>query len=222
MFTTVSDELVRLEEPGHRYYVGEGITEKVVPSLSHLIKSGGLGASYEGIDPDVLARKARIGTALHLAIEYVLVRDDDPELENCIEPGDDILDRVREYYESFLRWLDGKSLQADYFEHPAFQPDLGYACTVDFVGTVDGAPWVLDYKTTVKVAKATAVQLIGQRLCYKHPAKDEVQLGVLWMLRGGKAAKIVPMDKIVKLKPAQVAKTLTSIAHLESVRSVFA
>jgi hypothetical protein len=184
MATTIrplSDEPVVLLEPDHIYTVGEGITEREVPSLSRVLEDAGLHADYSNVPKNKLEFKARIGTIVHAVAEMLLEGYDNYDLNDLCD-GDEFLRLHAEpHVLAFERWLDAHDVRAVYHEVPAFQPTMEYCCTADFVGFVDGNPWILDFKTTYRIYPSVALQTMGQRMCFD----GYVSRGALWLQKSG-------------------------------------
>lgn len=161
----VSTETLVLEEEGHRYFLGEGLERREVPSYSHVMAAVGLATDYSKIDPDILTFRAAVGNATHRAIRDILsgyspevaLSDAEPVVEEFSEP----------HVNAFLEFQRQNKLVPSFLEVPTYNPVLKYACTADFVGTCDDLPTVLDWKTTSRISKTVALQTMGQRLCFK-------------------------------------------------------
>lgn len=188
----LSYERVRLYEDGHRYVVGEGLTEREPPSFSAVMKSAGLSTNYGGVSQTVLDFASAVGTLTH---EWI-----DEYLQGLDPHGDDrglVSMAAEQRFESFLKWLKGHELVPFYNETPAYHPILRYCCTADFLGLLDGAAWVVDYKTTSKIARNVGYQTMAQKQCFNFfDGQDEdrvlvkVKRGALWIPKRGDAKMI--------------------------------
>lgn len=122
----------------------------VVPSVTQV-----LAPLYDfgGIPRDVLARKASIGTATHLACELI---DQGQELDpESIDPA------VAPYVDAYRRFLDESKPTVIACEQRVFHPMLRYAGTLDRVYEIDGRRLLVDLKTTAEIHAAVGVQLAG-------------------------------------------------------------
>jgi hypothetical protein len=177
----VSNELVRLYEGDHRYVVGEGLTERSVPSFSALMERSGLTTDYRNVDPELLEFRARVGTAVHRAAHHSFLGWGDP----LDDPDRFVRLHAEPHVEAFLKWQSAHEIEPIFMETPAFNPIDGYASTEDFIGIVDGDPWVIDYKTTSRIAGSVAVQTMGQRRCFTFPGGGEPRRGALHLTKKG-------------------------------------
>lgn len=201
-----SDELVRLIDPGHRYVVGEGLTEREAPSLSQVIANGGLSVDYSGVDPVLLGFRARVGTLVHSAIEGCLSEPDADHQLTDLTDDPFLAMHASPHFEAFLEWWSRYDVVPAYCEVPAYNPVLKYACTADFVGYLDGCPWVIDWKTTSRVSKSVALQTMGQADCFKFVEDERPRRGALHLPKKGKA-------RIVEFKDDQLdGETLRALA----------
>lgn len=136
---------LRFSPEDHRYFEGE--TE--LPSLSKILRLGGIAQDLSGVPPHVLERKKQIGTALHLAVELHL----NDNLED-----DSVDEQVRPYFVAAQNYLGRESRKILAIETPVGSVALGYACTPDLV--VEGG--IVEWKTTYKIYPEVEVQLAGQ------------------------------------------------------------
>lgn len=122
----------------------------LVPSVTTLMKP--LSQSFYGeTDPDVLARAAARGTAVHQACEnYALFGIDD-------YPAG-----FAGYYEGFKKWWDKKKPEVLGIECRVYHKQAGYAGTCDLICKIGSAVTIVDYKTTSAVSDMLCmVQLEG-------------------------------------------------------------
>lgn len=103
---------------------------------------------FSTIDPEVLSKKAKIGTRTHQAIDDFL--SDDPFTIHC--------DRSKLYFDSFKKWYDTVSTttsikyilkETRFYDHQLLK-EYGYSLTgqVDAVIELQGKTMLLDYKTS--------------------------------------------------------------------------
>lgn len=134
------------DEAGHIYRLN-GL---VIPSVTTLMKPLS-DDFYRTVDPDVLDRAARRGTAIHNAVE------------NFTEFGiRDIAPQYAGYFESFLQWWELRKPEPLAMEHKVYHKILRYAGTADLICVIGGRLTLVDYKSSAQVnSKLCAVQLEG-------------------------------------------------------------
>lgn len=159
-FKPVYDQPVRLVDDarGRFYLAGTGIEEVALQSVSALIAENRIGADYSAVPIWQLARKARIGTAVHKAVEIILGGEEVDGLHRDVEP----------YVKGFRKFIAEYKLEPRLLETP-LRSEL-YACTLDVAGLLDGEPVVIDVKTTVRLHKLpVGVQVTAQKRCLAGP-----------------------------------------------------
>lgn len=184
-FTRVSEEPVRLIESTHTYLVNEGLLEFSPPSLSEVMRAGGFAVDYSQVDPTHLKFRARVGTETHRMIARMLNGYGDSDY-----PADRLLARaITPHMAAFESFDSEHELEPIFIELPMFSPLFnrrqGYGFTGDFIGFVDGEPWVLDYKTTYSISETVRLQTMGQRLGFRYSSKERVRRGALHLRRNG-------------------------------------
>lgn len=134
-----------------------------IPSVTTLMKplSDDL---YRAIEPEILEKAARRGTAVHNALEnYVQfgIEDVDPQFEG--------------YFNGFRDWWQLRSPITVATEQRIYHKILRYAGTADLLCEIDGRLTLVDYKTSAQVnTKLCAVQLEGyDRAFESHGVKIE-------------------------------------------------
>lgn len=134
------------DEDGHIYRLN-GL---VIPSVTTLMKPLS-DDFYRTVDPEVLNRAAKRGTAIHNAVE------------NFTEFGiRDISPQYAGYFESFLQWWELRKPEPLAMEHKVYHKILRYAGTADLLCIIDGRLTLVDYKSSAQVnTKLCAVQLEG-------------------------------------------------------------
>ena len=75
---------IKFEEIGHSYF----LEEKKVPSVTTLLKEGGIATDYSTVDPVVLERARRRGEAIHLQVEDALRNE---AYTDCEEEAQEVL-----------------------------------------------------------------------------------------------------------------------------------
>ena len=150
------------EEKGHIYR----LNGQIIPSVTTLMKP--LSEQVYGtVDPAILEKASRRGTAIHNAIENYLqygVED--------IEPG------YEGYFTSFIRWYEKKKPKVVATERKVYHKILRYAGTSDLLVIIDGRLTLVDYKSSAQVyTKLCSVQLEGYDRAYEsHGVKIEDRL----------------------------------------------
>ena len=134
------------EEGTHTYKLN-GIE---IPSVTTLMQPLSRKV-YGDTDPDVLARAAARGTAVHQAAE------------NYARFGiEDIAPEFSGYFEAFKSWWDEKKPVILGTECRVYHKTLGYAGTCDLLCIINDQITLVDYKTTATVEHMlTMVQLEG-------------------------------------------------------------
>ena len=134
------------EEGTHTYKLN-GIE---VPSVTTLMKPLSQRV-YGDTDPELLARAAARGTAIHQAAENYAeygIEDIDPELSG--------------YFDAFKRWWDKKKPVVLGTECRVYHKELGYAGTSDLLCVIDNQITLVDYKSSASVVHMLCmVQLEG-------------------------------------------------------------
>jgi len=103
----------------------------------------------------VSAKAMDIGSAVHAAIEHWLKTGQEPQA-----PSDEVLSA----FLAFLEWLDRwESWQTIKTEHSLYADR--YAGTCDWIVTLDGKKFVIDFKTAKGVYPEYAWQIAGYRAC---------------------------------------------------------
>ena len=119
------------EEERHLYYLN-GLE---VPSVTTLMKP--LSSDfYSTVDPEVLNKAAKRGTAIHNAVE------------NYAKFGiEDIPPVYSGYFAGFREWWDSRKPEVLATETKVYHKILRYAGTVDLLCIIDGRVTLVDYKT---------------------------------------------------------------------------
>lgn len=136
---------------------------------------------YSGISPQVLDRKARLGTAVHKVVEF--------ELQGRLDYAT-IHPEVRPYFESWLLWWNDLVAPTGFeIETRFYVPALDYTGTRDFNGTINGHQWIIDWKCTASEVGTHRLQLAG----YSWPPLGEHR-GSLYLQSNGSKAKLVEYE----------------------------
>lgn len=162
------------DEAKHEYrYDG-----RVVPSVTQILGRVYPDA-YAGIPAAVLDRKARLGTAVHKAIELAL--------EGRLEEST-LHEEVRPYVTSWRKWWERESIETIQLEEQAYHP-LGYAMTRDFLGNRRGKRLLIDWKTTNDPMLLHDVQVTGY---WMLDEPDEA--GCLYLNKDGEEANFIQVN----------------------------
>lgn len=101
--------------------------------------------AYEGVLNDL----ADIGTLIHDAVAYELVGEFGPDFTR---------DEQVEAFEAFLDWLAEHEVEVVLVEATVFNPEFGYAGTLDYFLRIDGELWLLDGKSSRAVRESHKAQ----------------------------------------------------------------
>lgn len=154
----------------HTYYVdADGSAHKQMPSLSYVLKRKGLAPEYDGdIPPIVMRRAAARGDSVHAAVHA--------HLEGREWKVDDA---HKVYVKNAITLIDRNKMVPQFVETPLYNPVFDYCCTPDFVGTLNGKPAIVDWKTTSMIHYQAGFQVAGQALCFRKPDEFALYVGDL-------------------------------------------
>ena len=147
----------------HQYRVDGSRVWSVTQIISEPLK----GAALARIPPDVLQRKAEIGTATHKAVQASLAGQLDwLSLDPDVEP----------YFNAWSEFFVRHDWRPTIIEEPMYSTRYRYAGTPDQVGHLDGEPAVLDLKTVYAMDASIGVQLAAyEQLILEN--RDEFNVG---------------------------------------------
>ena len=156
---------LEFSEEGHVYK----LKGQRVISLTQILAESGL-VDYSGIDPTVLANKAKFGTKVH---EYCLWLDRDDLDMDDLKPYPNYWNRVegwRQFVEDFKFKVD---IQAA--EQPCAVKVNGmlYAMTVDRLGMMEDKPAIVEIKTCADREFAHQIQTAAQAIPMNEFFKDK-------------------------------------------------
>lgn len=163
------------DENGHIYRLN-GVE---VPSVTTLMKPLS-DDYYKVVDPAVLERAAKRGTAIHNATE------------NYVEFGiEDIDPAFAGYFSSFRKWWELRRPEPVATERRIYHKILRYAGTSDLLCIINGRLTLVDYKSSAQVnAKLCAVQLEGYDRAYEsHGVNIEDRL-ILHLVKDGRFTEV--------------------------------
>ena len=148
----------------HRYTL-DGAPVVGVTSALKLVSD----ADYFGVDPEVMARKAELGTAVHRMIEL-----------DCHDDLDtDSLDEVlRPYYRAWRSFLTVSGFTVRLSESQVASRRYGYAGTLDLFGTLNGIPATVDAKCVTTVMPSTGPQTAAYTQALREWRPDLLPAGM--------------------------------------------
>ncbi len=141
-----------LDEATHTYTLGR----RVIPGFSQIAKAMGL-INFDGVPKDKLINKMHIGSAVHLATEF---------LDKGILVSDSVNPSVLPYLEAYKQFKHDYGYEPKLIESPMMNKDYDYACKVDRVGMGGGGLTLVEIKTS-PIKPWHIVQVIAQRLCLR-------------------------------------------------------
>jgi hypothetical protein len=154
--TTVTANALQLtfDEPSHHYF----LAGQPVPNVTTILEAAGL------IDYSFLGARRELYLARGKAVHEATHRDDNHDLEDGSVSGE-----ILAYVQAW------RAFRADYgfvprlIEHRVYNPQYGYAGTLDRVGSMrDGTDIILDIKTG-QAPHAVRYQLAAYAACLPHP-----------------------------------------------------
>lgn len=164
-------------DPVRHLYLLNG---KRLPSVTGIMKAGGLTKDYSDVDPKVLANAAARGTAVHKAIEQL----HEGTLDWAVL-HDEIIPRVLAYekFRTDARWQHLHSEQMFYSKR------WMYAGTMDAIGTTYGTSnlVLLDYKTSYESdLPAWKIQIQAYKQLWDEHHEEKIEhCAILWLKPDG-------------------------------------
>jgi hypothetical protein len=136
---------------------------EAIPSLSSILEAAGLNGDLSRIPRAILERKASIGEELHRAAELIFEGATAEDLE--VDPA------VAPYFAAFHKFLQESGWRYERCEciRAGCIRGMRWGCRVDGLGTLAGAPTILELKTSLKPSPAWPIQLAGQWLTLRRP-----------------------------------------------------
>jgi hypothetical protein len=125
----------------------------------------------------------KLGEDVHAACEIYVVTGRRPSPGEQL-PNGVVDDEIAPYLNSFELWLDRFQPSYTAAEMTVYNPEYGYAGTLDGIATVDGSPVILDYKTSKQSfdgrgkRKKPWVDVALQLAAYRH-----APLAAVWRAR---------------------------------------
>jgi hypothetical protein len=129
---------------------------RAIPSVTQVLAASGI-TDVSRIPQHILDRAAAIGTAAHLACEYL----DDGSLD--LESVDPL---ITGYVLAYQKFRTETGFSPELIEHRAVGEVIGlrYGFCVDRMGTVNGERILLDLKTSSKPSPSWAIQTVAYAL----------------------------------------------------------
>lgn len=140
----------------HEYFI-KGVR---VPSVTQVLRP--LYAWHEFVHPDVLARKALIGTYVDEAIGLDLGPGVDPD---SIDPS------IRGYFDAWLAFRNDSKYQHIAYQERVAHERYSYAGTLDLRGYVNDWKAIVDVKCVAQLSPAVALQTVGYCGTFPEPHK---------------------------------------------------
>ncbi len=162
-------------EFNHTYW----LDELVIPSVTTLMKPLS-DDFYRAVDPEMLEKAAKRGTAIHNAVE------------NFAQFGiEDIPPVYGGYFQAFRTWWELRKPEVLATECRVYHKILRYAGTADLICVIGGRVTLVDYKSSAQVnSKLCAVQLEGyDRAFESHGVKIDDRM-ILHLSRDGKYSEV--------------------------------
>lgn len=133
---------LRFDAESHTYWLGS----RKVPGVTTVLKPL---YDWSMVDPEVLAAKAALGTAVHLCTELYDADDLD---------DDTVMPEWRPYLDGWVKFREETGFVPTRIETRVFHPGLFYAGTLDRTGILFDAEAMLDIKTSATMSPAVGCQ----------------------------------------------------------------
>ena len=153
-------------------YVVDG---HILPSVSDIFSPL---EDFSKVNPEVLRRKAKIGSLVH---EYTELLDYGEEIH-----GFEVEEEVRGYVLSYSRFLHDYSPEWTAIEKPLYSEEFNFAGTLDRLGIIDGRKTLVDIKTASSVTPRTKISWAAKLQAYSVLLGEEVQRWNLLLMPDGK------------------------------------
>ena len=162
-------------EFNHTYW----LDELVIPSVTTLMKPLS-DDFYRAVDPEMLEKAAKRGTAIHNAVE------------NFAQFGiEDIPPAYGGYFQAFRTWWELRKPEVLATECRVYHKILRYAGTADLICVIGGRVTLVDYKSSAQVnSKLCAVQLEGYDRAFESHGVKIDDLMILHLSRDGKYSEV--------------------------------
>jgi hypothetical protein len=138
--------VLQFDEATHTYTLG-GV---VLPSVTQVLQV--LPNGYHMVDPDVLERAAKLGTAVHDIIARDIAGDLDEEAVEF---------ELLPYLDMWRHFRGTSGFEPILSEERVYSEQYGYAGTLDLFGRLKGRHVLIDNKRTAAVPRSTGPQTAG-------------------------------------------------------------
>lgn len=146
-------------DPDRHAYQLDGAHVPGVTSALKVVSS----ADYAGVDPEVMARKAAIGTAVHRVIELDCLDDlDTDSLDGVLVP----------YYQAWRSFLVASGFQVILSEAKVASRRYRYAGQLDLFGQLNGIRSTIDAKCVTTVMPSTGPQTAAYTQALRETRPD--------------------------------------------------
>lgn len=158
---TLTDNELTFNDKLHEYR----LNDVVIPSVTQVIKDAGL-TNFDWIDPNLLERKADLGTKVHLTTEYY-----DKSILNL----DSLNPVLLEYLESWIKFRKDYEFEPTEIELQLAHPLYRFAGTIDRIGYIKNGLVLLDIKSGT-IQKVHEIQTAAYELLYNQGKKRSDQI----------------------------------------------
>lgn len=164
------------DEASHCYTLAGAVLPSVTTVLKPLY-------DFRFVNPEVLAAKAAIGTAVHRAAELLDMDDLDEESDD----GRAALAPIAGYLDGYKRFLSDKKPIVLENETRLYHPAHLYAGTIDRRYELEGDVWDVDLKSTVAMSPVVGIQTAAYSEMFKaNGHKAKARRGALQLFPDGK------------------------------------
>lgn len=149
-----------------------------LPSVTEVLKFGGLYGEYRNVSRETLERKAYLGNAVHLATHLY----DEGSLDRAT-----VAEQVAPYLDAWKSFVDLFGFETTRSEMFVYSKRHKFAGTLDRIGKVKGKTFLIDIKTTAGMnEKAVAMQTAGYKLAYEEMTGEHIDRRYAVQLKAGK------------------------------------
>ncbi len=186
------------QEESHVYHLEDIPIPSVTTVMNPLSQK-----HYQKISPEVLAKAAERGTAVHNAIEIYLNFG-----------MEDILPQHQGYLQGFQQWQEKNQIKIIGTESRIYHKLFRYAGTVDLICEKDGKVTIVDFKTTsVLSPMLVGVQLEAYRQGLKSHGLEVEEVSALQLKKDGKYKEYSKIELPPKEECWQVFQYLLAIKN---------
>jgi len=197
--------IIQITIADERWYVKydkEGNVEKYVPSVSWIAGHYPKGVAFykwlaqKGWDESQAIKQAAgdKGSKVHKAIEDLIdgveVKMDSKYYSELTDSNEELTLEEYEVLLSFVDWWNVTKPKTIQREFVVFSKDHDYAGTVDWVGTIEGVKWMLDWKTSQHIWPEYELQISAYNKLVGADKMGILQLGYRLNKRGWKLNEI--------------------------------